>query len=631
MSYRKPRITAWLGLLLAALLWTSGCNPAAEEAAEEAPKQPRTAVPLDESVPMAEEAPADGAAPEEQTAANDRSAPADREAADETDEGFSPGVPPESVLQVEPPPQAEPGETSSDAPAEADRGVDEGPESGEEGEAPSGEPTGQAPAPAETTVQLSALSDAFREVARSVKPSVVQVAAEVRPGSRSRRFGSQLSPDQRKQLAQQFGPLLELDPELQQFFRGRRFEQSRPNYEQYNVPLPVGNASGWIYDDQGHVVTNHHVVSKADHITLTFHDDTEAAAALIGSDPQTDVAVLKTDRKNLTPASLATERVEQGDIVLAVGSPFRYAFSLSQGIVSAKDRRMGILGPQGYENFIQTDAAINPGNSGGPLTNARGEVVGMNTAIASRSGAFAGIGFAIPVEMIREVADELIRKGKVERGYLGVMISDDRRLLTSFGAERGVLVEDVVDDAPAEAAGLRPGDVVTAIDGVPIDGTKALRRHVAATDPGQQLRLTLIRDGQRGTLDVVLGGQPTAEQPEQQTSARPERPESGSSVEAEPLGKLGFTRLQTITPEIARQYDLEPSSGVVVLGVRRFSAAATSGIRRGNIITRAQGRKVAGVDELRDAIEGQDLTQGVRMRLHVLGGPARFVLLSLEN
>jgi len=491
-------------------------------------------------------------------------------------------------------------------------------------------PSSEAPSAGRATVRLAALSDAFREVARQVKPSVVQVAAEVRPGARGHSLSSQVSPEEMEELVQRFGPLLELDPELRQFFRGRRFEPRGPSYERYNVPLPVGSASGWIYDDRGHVITNHHVVAKADHITLTFYDDTEAEAVLVGSDPQTDVAVLKTDKRGLVPAKLNTGGVEQGDIVLAVGSPFRYAFSLSQGIVSATGRRMGILGPQGYENFIQTDAAINPGNSGGPLTNARGEVVGMSTAIASRSGAFAGIGFAIPAEMIRDVADELIRKGKVERGYLGVMISDDRRLLASFGAEGGVLVEDVVGDGPADRAGLTSGDVITAVDGQPVENATELRRQIAHTDPGETVQLKVLRDGRKGTVDVTLEQQPV-EQAQAARSPRRPQPESDGSAQAEALVKLGFERLQAITPEIARQYDLDPSWGVLVLDVRQFSAAAIAGLRRGHIITHALGNKVTDVGELRDAVEGHDLNEGVRMRVRVPGGPARFVLLSLEN
>jgi serine protease Do len=490
-------------------------------------------------------------------------------------------------------------------------------------------PPNAAEPPVATVNQLTALSAAFREVARRVKPSVVQVAAEIRPEAKQHRLSSRVSPGDMQQLLRRFGPLVELDPELQQFFRGRRFEQPEPDYQQYNIPLPVGSASGWIYDDQGHVVTNHHVVARADHIKLMFADDTEAEAELVGSDPQTDVAVLHTEKPRLAPVTLASQEVKQGDLVLAVGSPFRYAFSLSQGIVSATGRQMGILGPHGYENFIQTDAAINPGNSGGPLINTRGEVVGMNTAIASRSGAFAGIGFAIPAGIIRDVVDELVRKGRIERGYLGVMISDDEPLLATFGVDQGVLIEDVADGGPADRAGLEPGDVIVQIDGQPADGASALRQEIARTDPGQTMRFGVVREGQRRQLQVTLEQQPADDQ-RGDRSTEPPQPALSDSAEADALGKLGFNRLEAVTPEFARRYGLEQSWGVLVLDVRPFSAAAVAGLGRGHIITHVQGQKVTDVEELRKEVAGRDLGNGVRMRVSVPGGPARFVLLSLE-
>jgi serine protease Do len=494
--------------------------------------------------------------------------------------------------------------------------------------------SGAAARQAEASEQMDALSHAFREVAQNVKPSVVQVASQVRPGSRIGQLSSQISPQELEGLVQRYGPLLELDPELMQFFRGRRFEQSTPSYEQYNVPLPVGSASGWIYDDQGHVVTNHHVVAQADRITLTFHDDQQVEATLVGSDPQTDVAVLKVDKSDLVPATISTDSVAPGDIVLAVGSPFRYAFSMSQGIVSATGRQTGILGPGGYEDFIQTDAAINPGNSGGPLVNARGELIGMNTAIASRSGSFAGIGFAIPAPMIQDVVGELLSKGRVERGYLGVMTSDSPQLLASFGVEHGALVEDRVADSPAARVGVQAGDVIVQLDGDPIDSASRLRQKIAETDPGQTVQLTIVRDGDRRMVDVQLEQQP-AQNPSQQSASPSTRqqsaPQPGDTPQASPLAKLGFTRLQNFTREIAQQYQLEFVEGVLVLGVRQFSAAAVSGLQRGHIITQVGNQDIADVEQLQNAVGQRDLSDGIRLRIHVPGGPSRFVLLSLDG
>ena len=478
------------------------------------------------------------------------------------------------------------------------------------------------------TERLTELSDSFREVAKAASPSVVQVAVEVRPRARRRRLAPDLSEEELEELRQRYGPLLDRLPELQPFFRGRRQPQ-QPDYDRYNVPLPIGNASGWIYDRQGHVITSHHAVVQAEQIVVMLHDDTEVRAELIGSDPPTDVAVLKIDAKNLSPATLAQQHVEQGDIVLAIGSPFRYAFSVSQGIVSATERHVGILGPRGYENFIQTDTAINPGNSGGPLINARGEVVGMCTAIASRSGAFAGLGFATPVDLIREVADALIRDGIVKRGYLGTVISDDRGVLASFGAEAGVLIEDLVEDGPADRAGLQPGDVIMAMDDQAVEDTATLRERVARSKPGQSIRLTLLRDGEREEVQVTLDQQPIEPQePDELAPAEPPGPEEPE--EAEALAKLGFQRLVALTPDIAREHDLEASRGILVLGVRPFSSAAIAGLRQGHIVVQVHGREVTDIDDLREAVEARDLDEGVRLRVQAPDGPARFVLLSLQ-
>jgi serine protease Do len=531
-----------------------------------------------------------------------------------------PGCEPNNRTRVSPAVPAENELAENDATSETD-----GVESSENAPAADDHQVSATPLPEESaTERLTALSDSFRKVAKAASPSVVQVAVEVRP--RARRRTPDLSEEELDELRRRFGPLLDRHPELQPFFRGRRPPQQQPNYDRYNVPLPIGNASGWVYDQQGHVITSHHAVVQAEQITVTLYDDTEVNAQLIGSDPPTDVAVLKIHTKNLSPATLAEQPVEQGDIVLAIGSPFRYAFSVSQGIVSATERQVGILGPQGYESFIQTDTAINPGNSGGPLVNARGEVVGMCTAIASRSGAFAGLGFATPVDLIREVADALIRDGRVTRGYLGTVISDDRSVLATFGAEAGVLIEDMVEDGPADQAGLQPGDVITTMDEEAVEDAATLRERVARSKPGQSIRLRLLREGEQAEVQVTLGQQPV--EPDDPAPVEPPGPEEPG--EAEALAKLGFQRLVALTPAIAREHDLERSQGILVLGVRQFSSAAIAGLRQGHIIIQVHGQEVTDIDGLRQAVEARDLDEGVRMRVQAPGGPARFVLLSLQ-
>lgn len=280
------------------------------------------------------------------------------------------------------------------------------------------------------------------------------------------------------------------------------------------------NGSGWVYDAQGHIITNYHVVHMAEQIRVRFIDGTVYEANVVGGDAKTDIAVLKikpgswlrsavrktlgSPENALQPAARAAGSVEQGQIVFAFGSPFTYAFSMSQGIVSsAEPRRLGITGRGGYERFIQTDAAINPGNSGGPLTNLYGEVVGMNTAIASDprrpGGGFMGLGFAIPVNLIEDVAEQIIERGEVVRGYLGVYIETlTPALAESFGMDasaRGVLVQDTIPDGPAREAGLQAGDVIVQIDDHAVSAVDDLRFVVGQHPPGSTLRVKVWRDG----------------------------------------------------------------------------------------------------------------------------------------
>ena len=264
---------------------------------------------------------------------------------------------------------------------------------------------------------LAELSEAFREVAQAVAPSVVHIEVSVKDSPARRRLKSFREEELFRRF---FGP---------HRFRGERDDSDDDtapkddgeDYDRYNMPSEQSTGSGWVYDQDGHIITNHHVVEHADVITIRFQDGTHYEATVVGTDPKTDIAVVKVDTPQIHPATIADEVVEQGDIVFAFGSPFQFEFSMSQGIVSGKGRRLHILDRhQGYENFIQTDAAINPGNSGGPLTNIYGQVVGMNTAIATSTGYYNGLGFAIPVNMVTNVADQLISTGKVSRGYLGI-------------------------------------------------------------------------------------------------------------------------------------------------------------------------------------------------------------------
>jgi serine protease Do len=305
---------------------------------------------------------------------------------------------------------------------------------------------------------------------------------------------------------------------------------------------------------------------------------------------------------------------------------------MSQGIVSGTSRQLGILGRLGYENFIQTDAAINPGNSGGPLTNIHGEVVGMNTAIATRTGANNGLGFAIPADMIRQIVDQLINKGKVSRGYLGVFIRDvDAKIARSFNFKgEGVLVDDFVDaQSPAAKAGLWAGDIITHVNGDPVSTSAQLRQRVAAFGPGEKVKVTVFREGATKEFTIKLTEAPTKLADVGKGGGKPEE----KAVEPDklaPLKKLGLENLSTLTRQRAEDLGLEGSSGVLIEEVRSGSVAYAEGLRPGVIITEVQGKAVKSVEELAAAFAQRDLKEGVRLRVKI-ENVSRFVFLALPE
>ena len=467
---------------------------------------------------------------------------------------------------------------------------------------------------------LAELSDAFKKVAKIVEKSVVSIEVY----SKKRAAGNAELEDQlRKHF---FGPD-GLQP------RGRSGEK-QDEFEDYDVPQQYGNGSGWVYDDKGHLITNNHVVDGADRIVVRFHDGSERDATIVGVDAKTDVAVIKVKGDKLHPAARSKETVDQGEIVFAFGSPFRFEFSMSQGIVSAKGRQLGILrGNQGYENFIQTDAAINPGNSGGPLTNIYGEVVGMNTAIASRTGSYNGLGFAIPIKMVENVADQIIEKGKVSRGYLGVYIRDlTPQLGKSFGYEgKGVLVENPIEGSPGEKAGMKRGDIITKIDDHPVTTADELRGYVAEQKPGAKLKVEIHRlenptdtKGKTLMLDVII-----EEQPAQSVAGRIAPGAADDHPEAKVLGKAGI-EAETMTEDLSRQLGVKFVKGALVTRVRPGSAAEAAGLTRGLIVTDVMGKPITDVKSLTAELGKHDLNQGVR--ISVTDGEAqRFVFLELPK
>jgi putative serine protease PepD len=264
-----------------------------------------------------------------------------------------------------------------------------------------------------------------------------------------------------------------------------------------------GTGTGWVYDEAGHIITNEHVIEGATRVTVKFADGTEEQAKVVGSDPSTDVAVLELDNASKAPAPLAlgsANVLEVGDPVVAIGSPFGLQGTLTSGIVSALERT--ITAPDGFtiDGAIQTDAALNPGNSGGPLLDEEGHVVGVNSQIASETGANNGVGYAIPIETVKSVADQLIKSGSVKHAYLGVRISD---------GNGGARIEEVSDDTPAAKAGLQTGDLVTGLDGERVRSAAELSGAVASHQPGDELRLEVNRNGKTRTVTVTLGTRPS--------------------------------------------------------------------------------------------------------------------------
>ena len=461
---------------------------------------------------------------------------------------------------------------------------------------------------------LGQLSQAFRHVTEHAEPSVVHVSVKRRVEARTQ----------------------QLPPGFEEFFRRRGLpmpeegDGGNGDFDDYNAPQTYGNGSGWVYDNNGHIITNWHVVDGADVIEVKFFDKTTREAELIGKDPNTDIAVLKVKTNHLHPAEMAEQAPGQGEIVFAFGSPFRFEFSVSQGIVSGKGRQLGILGQSGYENFLQTDAAINPGNSGGPLTNIYGEVVGMNTAIASRTGGSQGLGFAIPVGMLRKIIPQLIDGGRVARGYVGVEIRDDPRLLKTYGVDAGVVVEGVVDDSPADKAGLKRGDVILEVDGAVMHDAAHLRSTIADKGPNTKVKLLVLRDGKRENIEMTLAELPVG--PEM-ASVGPGGDEAKAD-EAEVLRKLGLERVAELDEKLADRLGVDEADGVLVERVRGGSVAATEGVGRGTLITHVQGKKVGDVKDLISQLKSHDLTRGVRLTVaewQRREWRERFVVLQLDR
>jgi serine protease Do len=406
----------------------------------------------------------------------------------------------------------------------------------------------------------------FVDIAKAVKPAVVNIFA-TRSG---------------KGEGQQGGGSPFDDPFFRRFFGDeffRRFETPRERRER-------GLGSGVIVDPSGIIITNNHVVSKADDIKVFLSDKREFKAKLIGTDTKTDVAVLRIEAGGLPTVPWAdSDRLEVGEFVLAVGNPFGLTQTVTLGIVSALGRSAGIAE---YEDLIQTDAAINPGNSGGALVNVRGELVGINTAIYSQNGGNMGIGFAVPSNMAHSIMTQLVQHGKVVRGWLGVSIQElTPELATQFGVPKetkGVLISDVMDDSPAKKAGFERGDLILEYDGRPMDSPTQLRNAVAQTVVGKKVPVKFIREKKTKTADVVIG-----EQPKNLSQTGSDEP--GES--AAPAGLLSDLEVRELTDDLAGRYGLKNTErGVIIVRVKPGSPAEEVGVREGDLVLEVNRKSV---------------------------------------
>lgn len=459
------------------------------------------------------------------------------------------------------------------------------------------------------------LSTVFRDVAAKALPCVVTIETNQNAQIVTRERGSDPLED-----------LFRNDPRFRDSPFGEMFR--RMPERQLRVPPRQGMGSGFLIDSSGIIVTNNHVVEGADQITVRLQDGREFKGKDVRTDARTDVAILKIDAGEELPTLRFgdSDATQVGDWVLAVGNPFGNELTVTSGIISAKGRGPRITE---RENFLQTDAAVNPGNSGGPLLNLNGEVVGINTAISSRSGGFDGIAYAVPARMAWWVVNQLVEKGSVERAYIGLsirQITSDIAQVLGVKVGEGALVKDVLEDGPAAEAGLEPGDVVLSLNDEPVTGPRSLQGIVEKLTVGRTYQIRIIRDGKRLTLPIVMKAMPKDYSLSRVESTRPRgrKPSSEETVTAEAYG----FEVQELTEEIARQLGVEAGSGVLVSSVDENGIAGRS-LAEGDIIERVGSVKISSLDEFNAAIQKVDPERGLLLLVR-RGGATRFVPLRKE-
>ncbi|MDH4232299.1 MAG: DegQ family serine endoprotease [Nitrospirota bacterium] len=451
-----------------------------------------------------------------------------------------------------------------------------------------GQQKGYIPVSPHVPRQIAESSRAFAEIASSISPSVVNISTT-------------------KVMKRELGPLLD-DPFSEFFSPFRDFKMPKKWKEQ-------SLGSGVIVSPDGYIITNNHVIEQADEIRVTLVDKRTFKAKVIGADNKTDVAIVKIDAENLYAVQWGdSDKLQVGEFVLAIGNPYGLSHTVTMGIISAVGRAN--VGIADYEDFIQTDAAINPGNSGGPLVNTKGELIGINTAIFSRSGGYQGIGFAVPSNMARLVMDQLIQKGKVTRGWLGVTIQEiTPELSQKFGLKsaKGALVGDVAKGSPAERGGLKRGDIILEFNGRKVGDVGNLRNMVAQSRVGAQIPMVIIRSGKEYAINIT-----TTELPKDVSDAVPGSAPEESSFE-------GFVGLNVIelTKEISRQLGLpKDENGVVVVRVDPGSSVEDAGLRKGDVIQEIDRKKISGLDDFNRIVA--DIRSGDTVLMFINRGGKKF-------
>jgi len=454
----------------------------------------------------------------------------------------------------------------------------------------------QAVAPGATPLTIPnpvQLSNAFSQLAKQLEPSVVNISSTyVQKTPAVMRNRRRTQPDDEEQD----------DNGMQDFF-DRFFGNPgvQPGQPPSGPRRSFSLGSGVVVDRAGYILTNNHVVEKATRVQVKFNGDpTEYDAKVIGTDPATDVAVLKVDHPNLVAARIGnSDAVQVGDWAVAIGSPFGFQATVTAGIISAKSR--DIPGENvtlsGFQHFLQTDAAINPGNSGGPLLNINGEVIGINTMIASRSGGYQGIGFALPINSAVKVYNQIIKTGKVTRGSIGITFTADddknREYVEAYGAKQGIFVQKVAPGGPAEKAGLQAGDIITALDGRQVTRGQELMDHVADAAVGQTMKITVLRNGKKEDFNAVIGDRSKVFA-EQLGGPRNEEAEPSEGTQA----KFGLT-IQNLNDALRQNLGYKGSAGVLITQVEPGTLADDMLLQPNDIVNEVNRHPITSADELK--------------------------------